>query len=149
MVLPGPFYLNNVLVTFDIIRNLLFVHQFIIDNWCSIEFDLFDLSVNDLAIRNVVTRCNSSETLYTIRLPTTRAPQVSTYFALTVVTTPRHSSTVVSVTLASTLCRSSLLLVRLSIINPKIFLSAMLASSIDILDFRFICCHLMLHSVLI
>jgi hypothetical protein len=88
MVLPSPFYLNNVLVTFDIIRNLLSVRQFTIDNWCSIEFDLFGLSVNDLAIRNVVTRCNSSGTLYTIRLPATRAPQVSTYFALTVVTTP-------------------------------------------------------------
>jgi hypothetical protein len=29
---PGPFYLNNVLVTPDIIKNLLFVHQFTTDN---------------------------------------------------------------------------------------------------------------------
>jgi hypothetical protein len=30
--LPGPFYLNNVLITFDIIQNLLFVRHFTTDN---------------------------------------------------------------------------------------------------------------------
>jgi hypothetical protein len=30
--LPGPFYLNNVLVTTDIIKNLLSVHRFTTDN---------------------------------------------------------------------------------------------------------------------
>jgi hypothetical protein len=31
-VLPGPFYLNNILVTSNIIKNLLSVHQFTTDN---------------------------------------------------------------------------------------------------------------------
>jgi hypothetical protein len=39
--LPGPFYLNNVLVTPDIIQNLLSVRRFTTDNWCSMEFDPF------------------------------------------------------------------------------------------------------------
>jgi hypothetical protein len=73
-VLPDPFDLNNILVTPDIIKNLLFVRQFTIYNWCSMKFDPFDLSVKDLATRNVITRCNSSGPLYTICLPATRAP---------------------------------------------------------------------------
>jgi hypothetical protein len=43
--LPGPFCLNNVLVTPDIIQNLLSVCRFTTDNWCSMEFDPFGLSV--------------------------------------------------------------------------------------------------------
>jgi hypothetical protein len=31
-VLPGPFYLNNILVAPDIIQNLLFVHEFTTNN---------------------------------------------------------------------------------------------------------------------
>jgi hypothetical protein len=86
-VLPGLFYLNNVLVTPDIIKNLLFVHQFTTDNWCSMEFDPFDLSVKDLAIRNVTTRCNSSGSLYTIQLPVMHTPHASTFYALTIAAT--------------------------------------------------------------
>jgi hypothetical protein len=55
----GSFYLNNVLVTPDIIQNLLSVRHFTIDNWCSIEFDPYDLSVKDLSSQNVIARCNS------------------------------------------------------------------------------------------
>jgi hypothetical protein len=40
---PRPFYLNNVLVTPDIIQNLLFVCRFTTDNWCSMEFDPYGL----------------------------------------------------------------------------------------------------------
>jgi hypothetical protein len=47
--LLGPFYLNNVIVTPDIIQNLLFVRYFTTDNWCSMEFDLLGLSVKDLS----------------------------------------------------------------------------------------------------
>jgi hypothetical protein len=57
--LPGPFYLNNVLFILDIIQNILSVRHFTTDNWCSMEFDSFDLSVKDLTMRNVITRCNS------------------------------------------------------------------------------------------
>jgi hypothetical protein len=72
--LPGPFYLNNVLVTPDIIQNLLSVRRFTTDNWCSMEFDPFGLSVKDLSTRNMLTRCNSSGPLYTMRLPSRSAP---------------------------------------------------------------------------
>jgi hypothetical protein len=64
ITLPGPFYLNNVLVTPDIIQNLLSVYHFTTDNWCSVEFDPFILSVKDLSSRNVIARCNSSWALY-------------------------------------------------------------------------------------
>jgi hypothetical protein len=55
----GLFYLNNVLVTLDIIQNLLSVRHFTTNNWCSMEFDLFGLSVKDLSMRNVITKYNS------------------------------------------------------------------------------------------
>jgi hypothetical protein len=67
--LPSPFYLNNVLITPNIIQNLLSVSHFTIDNWCSMEFDPFDLSMKDLSTRNVITRCDSSGPLYTMHLP--------------------------------------------------------------------------------
>jgi hypothetical protein len=47
--LPGLFYLNNVLVTHNIIQNILSIHLFTTDNWCSMEFDSFGLSVKDLS----------------------------------------------------------------------------------------------------
>jgi hypothetical protein len=78
MVLPRPFYLNNVLITPDIIKNLLSIRPFTIANCCSMEFDPFGLSMKDLATRNVITRYNSSGLLYTICLCTTHAPQAST-----------------------------------------------------------------------
>jgi hypothetical protein len=84
--LHGPFYLNNVLVTPDIIQNLLFVHHFITDNWCSMEFDPFGLSVKDLSMWNMITRYNSSGPLYMMHLPShpassSHAPAPSTLVA--------------------------------------------------------------------
>jgi hypothetical protein len=49
-MLLDPFYLNNILVAPDIIKNLLPVHRFTNENWCSMEFDLFDLYVKDLSM---------------------------------------------------------------------------------------------------
>jgi hypothetical protein len=60
LALPDPFYLNNVIVTPDIIQNLLSVHRFTTDNWCSMEFDPFSISLKDLSTQNVIARCNSS-----------------------------------------------------------------------------------------
>jgi hypothetical protein len=110
-VLPGSFYLNNVLVIPDIIKNLLSIHQFTTDNWCSMEFDPFDISVKDLATRNMITRCNSFGPLYTIHLPTTCPPQASTHYAILLLSAPHLSGIVVSVILAWTLCQSSPLVV--------------------------------------
>jgi hypothetical protein len=72
--LLDPFYLNNVLVTLDIIQNCLSVYRFTTNNWCSMEFDPFNLSVKDLSTQNVITRCNSSRPLYTMRLTSHLAP---------------------------------------------------------------------------
>src|SRR6266542_1484092 len=58
------FYLNNVLVTPTIIKNLISVRQFTLDNNCSVEFDPFGLSVKDLRTRKEILRCNSRGDLY-------------------------------------------------------------------------------------
>jgi hypothetical protein len=92
--LLGSFYLNNVLVTADIIQNLLYVHRYTTDNWCSIEFDHFGLSVNDLSTRNMIIRCDSSGSLYTMRLPSRSTPSSSvvapTTFVASTSTWHRH-----------------------------------------------------------
>jgi hypothetical protein len=68
LVILRPFYLNNILLAPDIVQNLLSVHRFTIDNWCSMEFDPFGLSMKDFTIRNVIARSNSTGPLYTLRL---------------------------------------------------------------------------------
>jgi hypothetical protein len=60
----GPLHLNNVLVSPHLIKNLISVRQFTIDNKCSVEFDPSGFSVKDLETRNVIVRCNSSGPLY-------------------------------------------------------------------------------------
>jgi hypothetical protein len=90
--LPGLFYFNNVLVTPDIIQNLLSVRHFTTNNWCSIEFDPFGLSVKDHSTWNVITRCNSSGPLYMMHLsshPTHSSP-ASTPSALVASTSTWH-----------------------------------------------------------
>jgi hypothetical protein len=74
LALPGLFYLNNVLVTPDIIQNILSVCRFTTDNWSFMKFDPFGLSVKHLSTRNVIARCNSSGPLYMMRLPSHPAP---------------------------------------------------------------------------
>jgi len=59
-----PFVLSNVLVSPNIIKNLISVRRFTTDNNCSIEFDPFGLSVKDLQTRSVIARCNSTGDLY-------------------------------------------------------------------------------------
>jgi hypothetical protein len=83
--LPSPFYLNNVIVTPDIIQNLLYIRRFTTDNWCSMEFDPFCLSVKNLSTRNVITRCNNSGALYMMRLPSYPAPSSPTSAPLALV----------------------------------------------------------------
>ena len=64
-----PLCLHSVLVSPHIIKNLISVRQFTIDNSCSIEFDPFGLSVKDMATRNEIVRCNSSGRLYSFHVP--------------------------------------------------------------------------------
>jgi hypothetical protein len=94
-VLLGPFYLNNILLSPDMVQSLLFVRRFITDNWCSMEFDLFGLFVKDLTTKNVIVRSNSIGLLYMMRLPGSLTPSSSAMAALAIVT---HALTVVAPT---------------------------------------------------
>jgi hypothetical protein len=80
-VLTGPFYLNDVLIPPDLVQSLLSTRRFTTDNSCFMEFDPFDLSVKDLAIRCVLARYDSTGPLYTLPLPTlpTITPRVVPY----------------------------------------------------------------------
>jgi hypothetical protein len=94
-VLPGPFYLNNILFAPNMVQSLLSVHRFTTDNWCSMEFDLFDLSVKDLTTKNAIIRSNSTDPLYTMRLLRSLTPSSSDVAALAAVP---HSLAVVAPT---------------------------------------------------
>jgi hypothetical protein len=77
-VLPGPFYLNDVLLAPDLVHSLLFVRWFTTDNSCSMEFDPFGLTVKDLVTRRVLTRYDNTGLLYTLPLPTSTTPTLRT-----------------------------------------------------------------------
>lgn len=68
-VLLGLFHLKNVLVGPNIIQNLFSVRRFTTNNFCSMEFDHFGLSMKDLSIRTLLARCDSSGRLYTLQFP--------------------------------------------------------------------------------
>ncbi|GJU37788.1 ribonuclease H-like domain-containing protein [Tanacetum coccineum] len=66
-----PLHLYNVLVTPNIIKNLISVCQFTSDNNCTIKFDAFGFSVKDYLTRHILLRCDSSGDLYPITKPST------------------------------------------------------------------------------
>jgi hypothetical protein len=88
-VIPGPFYLNNFLLAPDIVQNLLSVRRFTTDNFCSMEFDPFGLSVKDLTTRNLISRSNSTSPLYTLRLPSSTASSRNSSCAMSTIAAPR------------------------------------------------------------
>jgi hypothetical protein len=96
LVLSGPFYLNNILLAPDMVQSLLYVRCFTTDNWCSMKFDTFDLSMKDLTTKNVIVGSNSTGPLYTMRLLGSLTPSSSGVAALTAVS---HSLTVVAPTM--------------------------------------------------
>ncbi|GJY47203.1 hypothetical protein Tco_0436266 [Tanacetum coccineum] len=61
-----PLHLHNVLVTPNIIKNLIYVRQFTRDNNCTIEFDAFGFSMKDYLTRHILIRCDSSGDLYLV-----------------------------------------------------------------------------------
>jgi hypothetical protein len=67
------------------VQSLLSVRRFTTDNWCSMKFDPFGLSVKDLTIKNVIVRSNSIDPLYTMYLPRSLTPSSSAVVALAVV----------------------------------------------------------------
>ncbi|GJY71481.1 ribonuclease H-like domain-containing protein [Tanacetum coccineum] len=66
-----PIHLYNVLVTPNIIKNLIFVRQFTRDNNYTIEFDVFGFSVKDFLTRHILLRCDSPGDLYPVTKPST------------------------------------------------------------------------------
>ncbi|GKD59614.1 ribonuclease H-like domain-containing protein [Tanacetum coccineum] len=64
-----PLHLNNVLITPHIVKNLIFVRQFVRDNNCTIEFDAFGFFVKDFMTRRVLLRCDSTGDLYPVTAP--------------------------------------------------------------------------------
>ncbi|CAL9221762.1 unnamed protein product, partial [Arabidopsis halleri] len=72
-----PLLLNNVLVTPDIVKNLISVRKFTRDNWCSVDFDPFGFTVKDLQTRKALLRCDSSGDLYSLPSSFNKAPPIS------------------------------------------------------------------------
>ncbi|GJY19940.1 ribonuclease H-like domain-containing protein [Tanacetum coccineum] len=71
-ILPTPTkspHLNNVLITPHIVKNLIFVRQFVRDNNCTIKFDAFGFSFKDFLMRRVLLRCDSTGDLYPVTSP--------------------------------------------------------------------------------
>nr|GEU88253.1 hybrid signal transduction histidine kinase M [Tanacetum cinerariifolium] len=66
-----PLHLHNVLVTPNIIKNLISVCQFTRDNNRTIEFDAFGFSVKDFLTRHILLRCDISGDLYLVTKPST------------------------------------------------------------------------------
>ncbi|GJX07004.1 ribonuclease H-like domain-containing protein [Tanacetum coccineum] len=83
--LNRPLYLHNVLVTPNIIKNLISVRQFTKDNNYTVEFDAFIFSVKDFLTRHILLRCDSSGDLY----PVTQ-PSLTLHALLSVSTTTWH-----------------------------------------------------------
>ncbi|GJX78848.1 ribonuclease H-like domain-containing protein [Tanacetum coccineum] len=67
--LNRPLYIHNVLVTPNIIRNLISIRQFTRDNNCTVEFDAFGFSVKDFLTRHILLICDSSGDLYPVTQP--------------------------------------------------------------------------------
>ncbi|GKB82765.1 ribonuclease H-like domain-containing protein [Tanacetum coccineum] len=66
-----PLHLNNVLITPNIVKNLIYVRQFVRDNNCTVDFDAFGFSIKDFMTRRVLLRCDSIGDLYPVTKPST------------------------------------------------------------------------------
>ena len=61
---PKPFYLRHILLSPNIVKNLISVRKFTRDNLCYVEFDPLGFSMKDLATKEVLLRVNSDGDLY-------------------------------------------------------------------------------------
>jgi small nuclear ribonucleoprotein (snRNP)-like protein len=80
-VLPGPFYLNDVLVAPGLTHLLSSVRRFTSDNHCSMEFYPWGLTIRHLPTRVVIARCESSAssslfTCHPLPLPVSPPPMI-------------------------------------------------------------------------
>nr|GEX71128.1 hybrid signal transduction histidine kinase M [Tanacetum cinerariifolium] len=67
-------HLNNVLVTSNIIKNLISIRQFTRDNNYIIEFDAFGFSVKDFLTSHILLQSDSSGDLYPVTKPSILSP---------------------------------------------------------------------------
>ncbi|GJR30293.1 ribonuclease H-like domain-containing protein [Tanacetum coccineum] len=63
-----PLHLRNVLVTPNIIKNLVSIRKFTTDNKCSIDFDPYGSTVRDYHTRQTLLRCDSTGDLYPLHV---------------------------------------------------------------------------------
>ncbi|GJY50236.1 ribonuclease H-like domain-containing protein [Tanacetum coccineum] len=63
-----PLHLRNVLVTPNIIKNLVSVRKFTTDNKCSIDFDPYGFTVRDYHTRQTLLRCDNTGDLYPLHV---------------------------------------------------------------------------------
>ncbi|KAJ9543586.1 hypothetical protein OSB04_023293 [Centaurea solstitialis] len=68
-----PLALKNVLVSDQMVKNLIYVRRYTIDNWVSVEFDPFGFSIKDLNTGQLLHRADSIGDLY----PVLQSPQPS------------------------------------------------------------------------
>ncbi|GJV98785.1 ribonuclease H-like domain-containing protein [Tanacetum coccineum] len=69
--IPNPYrllHLRNVLVTPNIIKNLVSVRKFTNDNKCSIDFDPYGFTIRDYYTRQTLLRCDSTGDLYPLHV---------------------------------------------------------------------------------
>jgi hypothetical protein len=70
--IPTPsstLHLNHVLISPDLIKNLISVRALTRDNSVSVEFDPLGFSIKDLRTKTILLRCDSSGELYPLRSP--------------------------------------------------------------------------------
>ncbi|KAJ9566586.1 LOW QUALITY PROTEIN: hypothetical protein OSB04_002552 [Centaurea solstitialis] len=78
-----PLHLNNVLVSDTLIKNLISIRRFTIDNSVSVEFDPFGFTVKDLKTWSFLQRCDSDHhDLYPVLPPTPRSALASVNIAV-------------------------------------------------------------------
>ncbi|KAJ9537125.1 hypothetical protein OSB04_029858 [Centaurea solstitialis] len=78
-----PLHLNNVLVSDKLIKNLISVRRFTIDNSVSVEFDPFGFTVKDLKTGSFLQRCDSDHhDLYPVLPPAPRSTLASANVAV-------------------------------------------------------------------
>jgi hypothetical protein len=80
--LTNSLSLNNVLVSPRLIKNLIYVRRFTIDNNCVVEFDPSSCSIKDLTSRREILRCNSFGPLYPMQLPSAHALSIDSTSSL-------------------------------------------------------------------
>nr|GEV70258.1 ribonuclease H-like domain-containing protein [Tanacetum cinerariifolium] len=79
-----PLYLNHILVTPHMIKNLIYVRKFTRDNDVSVEFDAYGFSVRDYQTRRILLRCDSTGDLYPVtQQPLSQTPVVLLSFSST------------------------------------------------------------------